>query len=268
MVNKDRHFDTPLPEISMLRKPYLATAVQVQLTGTATPPKSNADIVVRVLNCLRLRLAQENIDPEATIWDETKFELIHKDSILDATPPTAIIRVRSTAEAGVASGTVRATSGGALAFEDKWELSTDTVFAWPMRELPVTALVGDTTTISIQSTVVDHFTGESVSIPQEIVVIRSRPSKRSALVPDLVTADFTPRTFSKGTDDLSKAGRGLVAALTDHAREARVMRFRGSLAKCKRVLLELAPTGNVRVEMPEEDDPTAQSDTVVLMIER
>ncbi len=267
LVNTERRFDSPLPEISMIRAPYLATAVQVQLTGLDAPPTNNADIVVRVLNCLRLRLADTDIDPESTIWDATRFELIHKDSILDATPPTAIIRVRSTAEAGVASGSVRAMSGGALAFENTWSASTDTVFSWPLRELPVTALAGDTTAIQIHSTVTDHFGGESVSIPQQIVVIRSRPTKRSALVPDLVTADFTTQTFLRGTDDLSKAGRGLVAALSDHAREARVIRFKGPIERCKRVLNELAPTGNVRVEMPKEQ-ATSEDDAVVVMIER
>lgn len=268
LANQERKFDTPLPEISMIRRPYLATAVQVQLTDLEHQPKSKADVVVRVLNCLRLRLIDEHVDASSTIWDATKFELIHKDSILDATPPTALIRVRSTAEGGVQSGVVRAMSGGALAFENHWSSSTDTVFAWPLRELPVTALAGDTTTISIQSTLNDHFGGESVSVPQNIVVIRSRPSKRSALVPDLVTADFTPRTFLAGSDDLSKAGRGLVAALTDHAREARVIRFRGSPARCMRVLRELAPTGNVKVEMPNETTTSSEDDAVVVIIER
>jgi len=269
LINKDRKFETPLPEVSIIRRPYLATATQVQLTDMSNQTKSKADVVVRVLNCLRLRLIETNVDAGSTIWDATKFELIHKDSILDATPPTAVIRVRSTAEAGVQSGVVRAMSGGNLAFEDTWTSSTDTVFSWPLRDLPVTALAGDTTTISIQSTVVDYFGDESVSPPQNIVVIRSRPNKKSALVPDLVSADFPPATFIHGTNELSKAGRGLVAALTDHAREARKILFRGSAEKCKRIISELGLTGNVNVEVqPSQENAQPELETITIQIER
>lgn len=261
-----RTFETPLPEITMIRKPFLASAVQVELTGPDAYRAKGNDIVVNVLNCLRLRLADKSIDAESTIWDATRFELIHKDSILDASPPTAVIRVRSTAEAGIKSGVVRAMSGGALAFEDSWAASSDTVFTWPLRELPVTALAGDTSTIVIQSTVEDQFGGESASIPQHIVVIRSRPTKRSALVPDLVTAEFTPPTFIKGSSDLSKAGRGLVAALSDHIQEAKSVKLTGPLERCKRVLSELAPTGHIKIDLPEADTDTTE--TVIVTITR
>lgn len=261
-----RRFEPPLPEISMLRKPYLASAVHVELTGPDAHKATNSNIVVHVLNCLRLRLVETDLDPDATIWDATRFELIHKDSILDASPPTAVIRVRSTAEAGVHQGLLRAISDGAIAYERTWLTNTDTVFVWPLRELPVTAIAGDTTTISIQSTVTDYFGGESTSIPQTIIVIRSRPTKRSALVPDLVTAEFTEPTFTSTGADLSKAGRGLVAALSDHAQEAKVIRLTGPLDRCKRVLSELSPTGNVRVQLPQSD--TATTKTVMVMIER
>lgn len=266
LVWGERRFETPMPEITLIRKPYLASAVHVELTGPDVKKGQNSDIIVHVLNCLSFRLANVPSDADATIWDATHFELIHKDSILDASPPTAVIRVRSTAEAGIKHGVVTAYSGGAVAFENSWDSATDTVFVWPLRQLPVTSLAGDTSAINIVSTVTDNFSGETVSIPQSIVVIRSRPTKRSSMVPDLVTADFSEPTFARGGNDLSKAGRGLVAALADHVQDAKVIRLSGPVERCKRVLAELAPTGHVRVTMPTQD--TATTGSVKLVIER